>query len=154
MRDGLAALGYTLSVAFAAVAFYAGYTTLLGLRADAFAYGAVGLSATLAGAIAWPRTAGGLARPRAALHIGSSTAIWFYLLFTTATVVERFPEYFGEVDGVSQTVTTMVFSLPGLIVVSLGVMIYTTFGAAFFLSTFIAGIWVRLARRERRPPPA
>ncbi|HYG89125.1 MAG TPA: hypothetical protein VD978_23020 [Azospirillum sp.] len=156
MRDGATALGYALTVALAAIVFYAGFTTLLDLRADPLAYGAVALCGTISGAVAWPRTHEEFGRSHVALQIGSRTAIWFYLLFTTATVTERFPEYFGEIDGGTQTLMTMLFSLPALIVASLGAMIYATFGAAFFISAFIAGGWVRLARRAAppRPPPA
>lgn len=156
MRDIATALGYTLTVAFAAVAFYIGYTTLLDLRSDPLAQAAAALCGAVSGAVAWPRppVAEALARPGIVLRIGSRTALWFYLLFTTATVVERFPEYFGEVDGISQSVATMLFSLPALVVMSLGAMIYATFGAAFFVSVVIATGWVWLARRAHQPRPA
>lgn len=154
MRGIATALGYTLTVAVAAVVCYVAYTTLFGLRSDPLAQMAAALCGGVSGAIGWPRppVAEALARPRIALQIGSRTALWFYLLFTTATVVERFPEYFGALDGIHQTVASMLFSLPALVVMSLGAMIYATFGAAFFLSVFIATGWVWLARRAHQPP--
>ncbi|WP_448189822.1 hypothetical protein [Azospirillum sp. sgz301742] len=153
MRDIATALGYTLTVALAAFACYVGYTTILGLRSDPLAQVAAALCGVVSGAVAWPRPplAVALSRPHIALQIGSRTALLFYLLFTTATVVERFPEYFGEVDGVNQSVATLLLSLPALVVMSLGAMIYATFGAAFFLSVFLASIWVWLARRAHQP---
>lgn len=149
MRDIATALGYALTIAAAAVLFYIGYTHLLGLRSDALAMAAVALCGAVSAAMAWPNPPGddALARPRADLVIGSRTALLFYVLFTIATVIERFPEYFGAVDGVHQSVSTLLLSLPGLVVVSLGVMIYATMGAAFFLSVFIARFWVRQGRR-------
>ncbi|HYH39237.1 MAG TPA: hypothetical protein VD860_13515 [Azospirillum sp.] len=157
MRGIATGLGYALSVAAAAILFYVGYTQLLGLRSDALAMVAAGLCGAISATLAWPGPPGdeALNRPRADLVIGSRTALLFYVLFTTATVIERFPEYFGEVDGVHQTVTTLLLSLPGLVVVSLGVMIYASMGAAFFLSVIIARFWVRQARRARTAhPPA
>lgn len=149
MKDVATALGYALTIAVAASLFYAGYTHLLGLRSDAVAMAAAGLCGAASATLAWPGASGDdvLNRPRADLVIGSRTALLFYVLFTTATVIERFPEYFGAVDGINQTLTTLLLSLPGLVVVSLGAMIYATMGAAFFLSVIVARFWVRQARR-------
>jgi len=159
MKDIATALGYAVTIGVAALLFYVGYTQVLGLRSDPLAMAAAALCGAVSGAVAWPSPPfeEALARPRADLVIGSRTALLFYVLFTTATVIERFPEYFGAVDGVHQTFSTMLLSLPALVVVSLGVMIYATMGAAFFLSTFIAAVWVRLARRVHQhhsPPPS
>jgi len=154
MRDIATALGYALTIAVAAILFHVGYTQLLGLRTDPLAMAMAALCGAVSGAVAWPGPPAepALAHPRAAMMIGSRTALLFYVLFTIATVIERFPEYFGAVDGVQQTFTTMLLSLPALVVVSLGVMIYATMGAAFFVSVFIAAGWVRLARRALQPP--
>ncbi|WP_431856185.1 hypothetical protein [Azospirillum sp.] len=157
MRDIATGLGYALTIAVAAILFFVGYTQLLGLRSDALAMVAAGMCGAISATMAWPSPPGDevLNRPRADLVIGSRTALLFYVLFTIATVVERFPEYFGEVDGVHQTMTTLLLSLPGLVVVSLGVMIYASMGAAFFLSVLIARFWVRQARRAHAAhPPA
>ena len=157
MRDIATGLGYALTIAVAAILFYVGYTWLLGLRSDTPAMAAAGVCGAIAGALAWPPPPGDgvFNRRRADLVIGSRTALLFYVLFTIATVVERFPEYFGTVDGVHHTLATLLLSLPGLVVVSLGVMIYATMGAAFFVSVVAARFWVRQARRLRAAhPPA
>lgn len=156
MKSIALGLGYAASIATAAALFYLGYTHLLNLRSDVLAIAAAALCGGGAAAAAWPGQPDDrvLRLARADLVIGGRTALLFYVLFTIATVAQRFPDYFGAVDGVHQTVATLLLSLPGLVVVSLGVMIYATMGAAFFLAVPIARFWVRRARRLPHPPAA
>ncbi|WP_029007379.1 hypothetical protein [Azospirillum halopraeferens] len=154
MREIAIAVGYATTLALAAAAGHAGFTTLLDLRAEAEAGTLAALCAAVAAAVAWPR--GPLervqARPRAALEIGSRAAGLFYLLFTAVTVVQNAGPYFAQTSGMAETVMVALFSLPMVVLFATGAMIWSTAGAGFFLSILLARLWLRLARTPASHP--